>query len=315
MQTDDILSTSKLDATEWATEDRIDFNALFESGIPAVVIGPGPLDILVTICADGSCLMTETGRVSNEFAGLRLPTGNLLERACAAEAVLDLVANKLVDKNHGMPMAASCTGRATLCGLTRGAREKLSSNPSESLEDIRERLVAAGHDGSDIFAALKAHGEALEDPLFIPGDNVSWADKDLEDLRPVFRDALLLHPHLVEGPVFLRAAYDGDPGTAFTEDETDLSDPVVDILQEVLDFGTRFTGESFEYNDGAAGRESGYCPEAPEILSVEIDHLPSLHEKLAAWQRLHAALGSAGVPADYIAELIGGTPPTKPGAS
>jgi len=246
------------------------------------------------------------GAFSKDFATLLLPVDDLLPRVCLAPRQLDMQKDNIIAKMYGLPLVAPIKGKPTLCGLTHGARDLLGLSANAPLSDLPDRSDLANPD--EIFQAIAAAGDRLQDPLFNARDICEWAQADIDALLPILRDALLLHPDIKAGNYVLRAEGGEEAASLYNDAGQDLADPAIDILREVLDFDTRFRGEQYEYNDGIASRASGYYLTAPEITNIDIDGPPSRHERLAAWSRMHERLHAAGVPPETIADLIGGPP-------
>lgn len=305
MQIDDVKETCKNHSEIIGYGDRLDFLSILKSDTPVALLAIGPLAVIVLVAMDGSICLTEMAVPSDDFDHIVLPDGDLLQKICSAPFTIDIQASGKLESSHGLPLVAAIKDQPTLCGLSRGAKVALGYSPDTNSEDISEAIKSQAHDGSDIFAQLIQAGRDLDDPIFNGKETQSWTADDITELKPVFRDALFVHPSISEGRFILRGSFQDGSACVSDEMDRDLSDPIIDILREILDFDTRFQGECFEYNDGIHSRESGYYPEALIILEMEIDQLPSEHEKFQSWTRLYARMKTSGVPQDVIFDLIG----------
>jgi hypothetical protein len=124
-------------------------------------------------------------------------------------------------------------------------------------------------------------------------------------IEEIVVDVLSLHSAFAGGEISLKSrTADEDASLWLDWDEVGpIKDKVFAILEHLHKFDDRFVGVSYEYNDGAGTRVSGYSEEGVTIFEAEVD-APSQHERLAARQRLTAQLLAAGLSSIEVDALL-----------
>lgn len=281
---------------------NIDFKKILKSDDSFAFVSFGHILAQAIIGGDGSVWLIEIGNSENDFSDLRLPEKDVLQNICAAESILDIFDDSFFGKHSLMPPVPVKDNELTLLGLSAGAKQSLGFSKDTPLSVIG--AACQDFDPSPILRALKCAGASLSDPIFTPKDTKAWTEEEAESVLPVVRDILMASSKTSPAYYDLTASSHEFFATLTSDDGLDLSDPGIGILRELFDFDEKFTGEYFEYNDGAHARESGYYSSEAVILTIELSAAPSEHERIAAIKRLTDRLTTASVPKDVSNDLI-----------
>lgn len=157
--------------------------------------------------------------------------------------------------------------------------------------------------------------EEMEDPFFDPSDEeplnfTSGSEEELERITKVIcftESGLFDKPIRWGGTLTIRYSAAGDDGDGGYDSEGSyipeggLSDRLESLLELAFEHNS-FAGYTWQYNDGAYGRRSGY-DQSPESILVEIER-PSAHDILAAYEQLKEWLKDK-VPEAEMSYLLG----------
>lgn len=278
--------------------------AFLESDIPAVCINLPALTVFVLLAEDGSVALIEHGRLTKEFDGIRIEGENLLRDAAAQDRLRDISQESNETRAAIAILGIGLTEHALLAA-SAGAYQSLGLSPAATLEDLAASARAAGGCANRVNNALDTFGADLGEPLFVPEELTSWTSDARDELEDILTD-ILLSDCRYDGAWFELTAASSD-GPACLEVEAEAGGAIsarsMAILRHLVDFDRDFHGHSYEYNDGAAGRRSGYSFSPVRIVAGDLDPC-SNHERMAALGRVRDRLAVKGLSHGEIDEIV-----------
>ena len=171
---------------------------------------------------------------------------------------------------------------ATPIALTAKARH-LSMPSTKALDALANGWMA------DMRAWKEDMGE---DAFLLPGDKKDTQSWTAEDETLVARLApLVLEAHGLDGTWTLQAV-DGRIAILDEMERPPADDGQAQTMLDALLGNDRFTGETWEYNDGPRGYASAYYPTSTVIFVCEVE--VTAHSRMAAWAALEPFLREAG---------------------
>lgn len=271
--------------------------------IPCALIAGPNIFLRFLVCADGSMALVEDGYIDDD--------GDDVDPATTP---LDPTTS-LLDALAAGPIVAS-RGAWTLAGLPVPKRRKPKADPVHNMLPDPERderlqpLVAwattAGGNGPRVADRIAAIADTFRDPPLLTEEETNWDEAAVTRCQAVLLDILDSDSRIDEETfVVLRSAGPDGPAHINEIDHPEgeaIAQRAIGILERLLDLEA-MRGTSYEYNDGAYGRRSGYYQINAAIVTCNAEP-QSAHARLSARKRLRDALRLAGVDDTEVDRLI-----------